>query len=171
MFLLVFCSTLCHTSPFCVLLDDYWQAPCSRTRPGPKTNGVYTWWPLFVISGLAQASYTVQRIGAQTNQKTKTTKKPNKDKKQKNKDLATSLLSAIFGQSFFFFFFVFWFLCFFVFGFWFVWFLCFLFGKFRKFSEMVDFFTNFRTLSIVSGLLSETELFAAPIRRASLKLM
>ena len=136
---------------------------------GPKTNGVYTWWPLFVISGLAQASYTVQRIEAQTNQKnqkkqrhkknitkqtkqektkktknnktTKTTKKHKKkqknNKNQKiNKDLATSLLTAIFGQISF--------CCCFFWSFWFVWFLCFLFGKFRKFSEMVDFSQIFK---------------------------
>ena len=59
---------------------------------GPKTNGVYTWRPLSVVSGLAQASYTVQRIEAQA------TKKTNKTKK--NKDLVTSLPTAIFGQLF-----------------------------------------------------------------------
>ena len=40
---------------------------------GPKKNGVYTWWPLFVISGLAQASYTVQRTEAKTNKQNKET--------------------------------------------------------------------------------------------------
>ena len=67
---------------------------------GPKTNGVYTWWPLLVISGLAQTSYTVQRVEAQTppppkkkrkhkyetkNSKTPktTTKKKKQDKKQR----------------------------------------------------------------------------------------
>ena len=60
------------------------------------------------------------------------------------------------------------------FCFWFGWFLCFLFGNFRKFSEILrnaQFLIDFRTLSTVSGLFSETELFAAPIRSASLKLM
>ena len=37
----------------------------------PKTNGAYTWWPRSVVSGLAQASYTVQRIEAQATSKTK----------------------------------------------------------------------------------------------------
>ena len=35
----------------------------------------------------------------------------------------------------------------------------------------MEFLIDFRMLSIVSGLFSETELFAAPIRSASLKLM
>ena len=105
----------------------------------PKTNGAYTWWPLSVVSGLAQASYTVQRIEAQaTNRtqkpkKTKNQKKKQKKKKPKNqktKDFATSLPTAIFGQIFGFLFFL---------VFWFGWFLCFLFGNLRKFSEMVDF--------------------------------
>ena len=54
----------------------------------PKTNGAYTWWPLSVVSGLAQASYTAQRIEAQATSKTtkttKTKKKQKKTKKTKN---------------------------------------------------------------------------------------
>ena len=59
---------------------------------GPRTNGVYAWWPLLVISGLAQASYTVQRSEAEATKKTKTTKQ--------QRDLATCLPSAMFGQIF-----------------------------------------------------------------------
>ena len=82
---------------------------------------------------------------------------------------------------FFFFFFFFVFLGFFVFFVFFVFlfFLVFLVWlvsvfSFRKFSEILRngrFVIDFRTLSIVSGLFSETRLFAAPIRSASLKLM
>ena len=46
--------------------------------------------------------------------------------------------------------------------------------SFWKVSEILRngrFLIDFRTESIVSGLFSETELFAAPIRSASLKLM
>ena len=113
----------------------------------PKTNGVYTWWPVFVISGLAQASYTVQRIEAQTKPKNK------KNTKEKKSIWQLVYLQQYLARSFFF--------------------LVSLFS-FRKVSEILGdgwFFTNFRTLSIVSGLFSETELFAAPIGRASLKPM
>ena len=128
---------------------------------GPKTNGVYTWRRLSVVSGLAQASYTVQRIEAQA------TKQTNKTKKK-----ATILPTAIFGQIFFVVFVVFGFVevfwCFGCFGL--VGFFVFFsesFGNSRKWST----FHNFRTLSIISALFSETALFAAPIRSASLKLM
>ena len=46
--------------------------------------------------------------------------------------------------------------------------------SFRKFSEILRngrILKDFRTLSIVSGLFSETRLFAAPSSCASLKLM
>ena len=92
---------------------------------GPKTNGVYTWWPLFVISGLAQASYTVQRIEAQT-KKNKKTKKPTKQTKnnQKNQKKKTKIwpniaVGRLVAKSLvflvFWFFWLFWFFGFFVF--------------------------------------------------------
>ena len=131
----------------------------------PKTNGAYTWWPLSVVSGLAQASYTVQRIEAQATSKTKKQKKPKKQKNQKNQTKQKTKKTKIWPNialgrlvaNFFFFF---------------VW-LVSLFS-FRKFSEILRngrFLIDFWTLSIVSGLFSETRLFAAPIRSASLKLM
>ena len=95
----------------------------------PKTNVAYTWWPLSVVNGLAQASYTVQRIEAQATSKSKNNKKTNKPKKQKMKikkiwpNIAVGRLVA---KSLF---------CFL----WFGWLLCVLFGNFRTFSKMVDF--------------------------------
>ena len=93
---------------------------------GPQAKGASTWWPLSVVSGLAQASYTVQRIEGQATSRTKKNKQT-KQKQKKTKIWPNIAVGRLVVKSLFF--------CFY----WFGWFLCFLFGKFRKFSEMVDF--------------------------------
>ena len=119
----------------------------------PKTNGAYTCWPLSVVSGLAQASYTVQRIEAQaTNRTTKATKtKKNKknqkhQKTKKTKDLATSLPTAIFGQIFVFFVFF----CFFCLVGFFVFFSE-IFGNSQKWSIFDRFSNAVNSFRIVFG--------------------
>ena len=118
----------------------------------PKPNDVYTWWPLSVVSSLAQVSYTVQRVEAQATKNAKTTKY-----------LATSLSTAIlFCQIFCF--------CFGFFG-CFVFLVClvslFCFRKVLEILRNGRCFEQFRTLSMVSGLFSETALFAGPLKKAN----
>ena len=141
---LIFFNTLCYISIFSILLDDCLQAPCSE-----QGFGAYTWWPLSVATGLAQASRTTQRIEVQATSKTKKTKKNKKPTNQINQRSSQILLQTscqIFGFFgvlvlfvffHFLFFSFFWiFVCvfcfilvFFGFGFFFFfWFLYFLFG-------------------------------------------
>ena len=125
----------------------------------PKTNGAYTWWPLSVVSGLAQASYTVRRIEAQATSKTKTkhTKKKTKNKKNNTKPKKTKIwpniaVGRLVAESFFFlFFFCF---CLFFFFFFLVGFFVFfseIFGNSQKWSILDRFSNAVNSFRIVFG--------------------